>query len=260
MKWFSRNTKLGRFDPDVFPTGRVGISELALPLVRQRTWMRWEVFDLPPLASSGSVSTFHIQAVRLNKGEELLFFLDLTSQFYFFLLNVLFRLSWRHQMWTSAHRKAPRCCFNTGFSSPAPAAWLRIHIFQHYLSAREVKVTLEREGGDHRVDGLIPLMRRRRLKSSVRHKQTWCRLKLPPPTYPAATLQLFWNQSKIKSAALFMHQTERFLCDIPGVCVLKKKKINILCCYLKSDACRLLSDSSMLESESGLTWSRWELC
>lgn len=111
-----------------------------------------------------------------------------------------------------AHRKDPRCCFNTDFPSQAPAAWLRIHIFKH-LSAREV--TLERGKGAERVEGLIPLIQRHRLKSFVRQKQTSCQLKLPPPTYPAATLQLFWNQSKIKSAAPFMHQTKRFLSHIP---------------------------------------------
>lgn len=151
-------------------------------------------------------------------------------------------------MWTSVlrHHCAPT------EKTPAAASTLIFHpklqlpdwefIFLNIVFQQEK--LLWNGGGDQRVDGLIPLMQRHRLKSFLSHEQTSCRLKLPPPTYPAATLQLFWNQSKIKSAALFMHQTKRFLSDIPGMCDLKKK-INVLCCYLKSNACRLLSDSSV---------------
>lgn len=75
-------------------------------------WNKKRLISPPPtpLASSGLVSTFHIQAVRLNKGKEQGFFQILLPSFLFLdcalhtFLSWNIRLSWHHQIWTSVLR------------------------------------------------------------------------------------------------------------------------------------------------------------
>lgn len=130
-----------------------------------------------------------------------------SSHFLTFIFHRVIKYERQFSDTVARPRKRPRRCLTTDFS---PAAWFRIQIFKHDPSANEGDLArgVGGGGGGRQVDGLIPLIRRCCLKSFVSHKQTSWREKLPPPTYPAATLQLFLNQSEIKSAALFMHPFE----------------------------------------------------
>lgn len=85
-----------------------------------------------------------------------------------------------------------------------------------------VSLQTKEEGRAKRVDGLIPLMPRWRLKSFVSHKQTSRREKLPPPTFPAATLQQL-NPSVGLQLSLCISLRRHFMFDAPGLELFRKK-------------------------------------
>lgn len=253
------------FIPPSFQTGgSVFPSSLRGYFIGRHGWD--EKCLISPLGNSGLVSTFHTQAVRLNKGEERCFFfltlqlLKLESNTHTSIFHRVIKYKCQFSNTVAHPRKRPPPPFQRRlFSSSSSCLLLNSDFWT--LSPRNQRRCGEEEGAKW-VVGIIPLMPRRRLKSFVSHKQTSRWEKLPPPTFPAVALQLL-NPSVALQLSLCI-SLRHFMSNAPGLSVWgkrkKKNKINIWCCYLNSNACRLLSPNCMFECECRLTWQRWERC